>query len=276
MVYILVFESDMTTPTSQGFHLKVRSSRRSLTEVLHHYRLHAIFQQLHRYFRFTAPIFVKKTSSVKKPNMLKRKHSTDGPSNMADEHQATRAGPVTLVIDPEGDLYMQFDSGSLLVSRKALSLSSPVFLAMLGANSKFREGTDMTLAHNGVQIVSFEDDNFEAMTTLARIIHLQSDNVPATMTFKQLYQVAVMCDKYDLKRCLWPWTEIWATPYLDCYARQGYEEWLFMSIVFQYDDLFNEVTRHLVINSEMSEQGTLVTTTGFDIGEGVSSTILGE
>lgn len=47
-----------------------------------------------------------------------------------------------------------------------------------------------------------------------------------------------MCDKYDLKRCLGPWTNIWATPYLDCYKRQGYEEWLFMSIVFQYDDLF--------------------------------------
>ena len=220
--------------------------------------------------------FVQNTPNVNELSMPKRKHSNDGQSNMADEYQDTRTGPVTLVIDPEGDLYMKLDGGSLKVSRKALSLSSPVFLAMLGANSKFRETTDKTLDHDGVQLVSFEDDNFETMTVIARIIHLQSDNVPATMTFKQLYQVAVICDKYDLKRCLGPWTNIWATPYLDCYSRQGYEEWLFMSIVFRYDGLFKEVTRHLIINSEISEQGALATTTGFDLSEGISSTILGK
>ena len=133
----------------------------------------------------------------------------------------------------------------------------------------------MTRTQNGVQIVSFEDDNFETMAIIARIIHLQSNEVPSTMTFQRLYQVAIICDKYDLKRCLGPWTKIWATPYLDCYARQGYEKWLFMSIVFQFDGLFKEMTRHLVINSEVSEQGTLVTTTGLDLSEGVSSTIIG-
>lgn len=216
------------------------------------------------------------TSKVPKPSMLKRKHSNDGFSDMADDHQDARTGPTTLVIDPEGDLYMKLDGGSLKVCRKAISLSSPVFLAMLGVNSKFKEATDMTLDRDGVQIVLFEDDKFETMTIIARIIHLQNDNVPVSMTFKQLYQVAVLCDKYDLKRCLGPWTNIWATPYLDCYARPGYEEWLFMSIVFRFDGLFKEVTRHLVINSAISEQGTLITTTGFDLSEGISSIILGE
>ena len=194
---------------------------------------------------------------------------------MADEHQHTRTGPVTLVIDREGDLYMKLDNGSLKVSRKALSLSSPVFHAMFGANSKFKEATDMTPASDGVQIVLFKDDNFEAMTLVARIAHLQSEDVPTTLAFNQLYQVAVICDKYDLKRCLGPWTKIWATPYLDCYARQGYEKLLFISVVFQFDELFKDVTRHIVINSEISEQGTLVTTTGVDLSEGVSSAILG-
>ena len=96
------------------------------------------------------------------------------------------------------------------------------------------------------------------------------------MTFEQLCQVAVICDKYDLKRCLGPWINIWATPHLDCYARPGYEKWLFMSRVFQNDALFKDITRHLIINSELSQQGTLVTTTGFDLSEGISETILGE
>lgn len=208
--------------------------------------------------------------------MLKRKRSSDGPSDMTDQHQNFRTGPVTLVIDPEGDLYMKLDGGILKVSRKAFSLSSPVFLAMLGANSKFKEATDRNLDRDGVQSISFEDDSFQTMTVIARIVHLQSDKVTKSMTFKQLHQVAVMCDKYDLKRCLGPWPNIWATPYLDSYARSGYEEWLFMSVVFRFDGLFKEVTRHLVINSAISEQGTLITTTGFDLSEGISSIILGE
>ncbi len=208
--------------------------------------------------------------------MSKRKYSNDDQSNMADGHQNNRTGPATLVIDADGDLYMKLDFGSLKVSRKALTLSSPVFLAMLGANSKFKEATDPTLDLDGVQTVSFEEDDFETMKIIARIMHLQSNDVPTRIAFKQLYQVAVLCDKYDLKRCLGPWTKIWATPYLDCYARQGYEEWLFMSIVFRYDGLFKEITRHLVINSELSEQGTLVTTSGFDLSEGISSAILGK
>ena len=208
--------------------------------------------------------------------MPKRKYSTGLPSDMANENEDTRTGPVTLVIDPEGDLYMKLDTGSLKVSRKTLSLSSPVFLAMFGASSKFKETTDKTLDHEGVQIVTFDDDNFEIMAIIANIMHLRSDVVPNTLTFKQLYQIAVLCDKYDLKRCLGPWTSIWATPYLDCYSRLGYEEWLFMSVVFQYDSVFKEVTRHAIINAELSEQGTLVTSAGFDLSEGVPSTILGE
>ena len=49
-----------------------------------------------------------------------------------------------------------------------------------------------------------------------------------------------------------------------------------MSVVFQYDRVFKEVTRHAIISSELSKQGTLVTSAGFDLSEGVPSTILGE
>lgn len=206
-------------------------------------------------FDLPPQFFVKNSSNVTKPNMLKRKLS----DSQSDVSEDTRRGPATLVVDPEGDLYMKLNGGSLKVSRKALSLSSPVFLAMLGASSKFKEATNRTVDFDGVQILSFEEDSFETMTILTRIMHLQSDQVPATIAFKLLYQVAVLCDKYDLKRCLGPWTDIWTKPYLDCYARQGYEEWLFISIVFQYGGLFKDLTRHLVINSEISGEFSFLT-----------------
>ena len=195
---------------------------------------------------------------------------------MSDRHEDTRFAAATIMVDADGDLTMRLKGGKLKVSRKVLSISSPVFQAMLGTGCLFRETTDVETERDGSQAVSFEDDDFQTMAMITRIMHLQSDKVPDKLTFKQLYQVAVLCDKYDLKRCLGYWPKIWATPYLNSYGIEGYEGWLFMSTVFGYDGLFKEVTRHLILNSKVSRDNSLVTTKGMDLSERVSSTIIGK
>ena len=195
---------------------------------------------------------------------------------MSDRHEDTRFAAATIMIDADGDLTMRLKGGKLKVSRKVLSISSPVFRAMLGAECKFKEGIDKESERDGTQAVSFEDDDFQTMAMIARIMHLQNDQVPEKLSFKQLHQVAILCDKYDLKRCLGYWPKNWATPYLNSYAIEGYEGWLFMSIVFGYDGLFKEVTRHLILNSKVSGDNSLVTPKGIDLGERVSSTITGK
>ena len=195
---------------------------------------------------------------------------------MSDRHEDTRFAAATIIIDADGDLTMRLKGGKLMVSRKILTLSSPVFRAMLGAECQFKEAADKEFERDGTQAVSFEDDDFQTMAMIARIMHLQSDKVPDKLTFKQLYQVAILCDKYDLKRCLGYWPKIWATPYLNSYGIEGYEGWLFMSTVFGYDGLFKEVTRHLILNSKVSRDNSLITTKGIDLGERVSSNITGK
>ena len=127
--------------------------------------------------------------------------STEQDDAHTDQLSEPRISP-TIVIDHEGDLYMDLLDGKLKVSRKALSLSSPVSLAMFGAGSRFAETTHKSFASDGVQVVPFDDDDFEAMTVIARIIHLQHDQVEKSLSFSQIFQVAILCDKYDLKRCL--------------------------------------------------------------------------
>jgi len=212
--------------------------------------------------------------------MLKRKYESDSESesNKADRHEDIRHTPVKMVvtIDEEGNLNMKLDGGSLIVARKALSLSSPVFHAMLGSKSKFQESANKTFDDDGIQVTSFPDDNYQAMITVTRIMHHQSHQVSNAMAFQHLYQVAVLCDKYDLKRCLGPWIDRWAEPYLDSYPLQGYEGWLFMSRVFGYGGLFKEMTRHLILNSEISEMGEVVIGKGHDIGERMSEPLMGK
>ena len=202
--------------------------------------------------------------------------SSQSEDDMSDRHEDIRFAAATIMIDTDGDLNMRLKGGKLKVSRKVLLTSSPVFRAMLGAGSPFKESTDKGLERDGTQAVNLEEDDFQTMAMIARIMHLQSGQVPEKLSFKELYQVAILCDKYDLRRCLGYWPKMWATPYLDSYGIEGYEGWLFMSTVFAYEGLFKEVTRHLILNSEVSRENSLVTTKGIDLGEHVASTITGK
>ena len=202
--------------------------------------------------------------------------SSQSKDDTSDQYEDARSAAATIIIDADGDLSISLRGGNLKVSRKVLSISSPVFRAMFGPECRFKESTGKEVERDGTQAVSFEDDDFQTMAINARIMHLQSDKVPEKLTFQQLYQVAILCDKYDLKRCLGYWPKMWATPYLNSYGIEGYEGWLFMSTVFGYEELFKKVTRHLILNSKVSEDDSLVTAKGIDVTERVSSTIIGK
>ena len=182
----------------------------------------------------------------------------------------------TSVIDREGDLYMILDHGRLLVSRKALCLGSPVLLAMLGDDSQFSECKARMTGSDGIQTITFQDDDFSAMQVVVKIVHLQNDRVPQNVSFQQLHQIAILCDKYDLKRCLGYWPEKWAAPWLKSYSQVGYEAMLFISIAFRFTSAFKVTTAHLIRNTMVSSSGSLITISEVEVGEGVSSKIVGE
>ena len=183
------------------------------------------------------------------------------------------------IIDPQGDLDMELDDGTLRVSRKTLSLGSPVFLAMLGKNSKFMEATNRTMTEDGVQTISFPDDDFEAMTTIANIMHLKFDEVPALLPSEQLSHLALLCDKYDLKRCLGPYPSIWLKSMSESsvkFPSASFEEGLFTAAVFGYALLFKSLTRHFILETKTTEDGRLTTAKdGSPFGDRISHTLLG-
>lgn len=141
--------------------------------------------------------------SVHVISQLPRDHLT---SNTNSESRKTVIMAVT-IIDHDGDLKLTLNGGTLKASRKVFCLSSPVFLAMLGEEGHFKESSGQNLDHEGLPNVSFADDDFEAMTFVALIIHLQSDKVPSEIGVEQAYQLARLCDKYDLKKCLGLWPQ---------------------------------------------------------------------
>ena len=100
----------------------------------------------------------------------------------------------TCVIDSDGDLHLELKSVRLLVSSKALSLASDVFLRML--KSRFKEGLS---DHQGPKQPSIvlPDDIPAIMKLICWEIHHRNDEMPEDLDPGALLSLAEHCDKYD-------------------------------------------------------------------------------
>lgn len=140
----------------------------------------------------------------------------------------------TINIDPRGDVSLDVGppgaKRSLRVSSSVLSLGSPVFAAML--NSTFMEGTVPT--DGSIRTISLQEDNPRAVTTLCNVLHHQSQYVRVE-TFKDVDQLALLCDKYDCARALKPWKTLWLQNWHG--SENGDDDyWKMLYISYAFDD----------------------------------------
>ena len=194
-------------------------------------------------------------------------------SDRADEQQPNS---MRTTVDPEGDLVLLVEDKELLVSRNVLCLSSSVFRAMLRKGSPFLESTNKTTSSDGLRQVRLEDDDFEILSIVANVIHVQHDKVPTEVPFGVLDTLAAVCDKYDLRKCLGLWLQKWSEPYLDKISNPGYERWLFIAMVFRNGPIFSAISKRLIIGTAISEFGDLQTPGSVWNPEGVPAGILGK
>lgn len=146
---------------------------------------------------------------------------------------------------------------------------------MLGPGSQFKESDKKSATfEGGTQVTSFEDDDFQAMHIIMMDIHLQNDKVPRLVDFHLLDNIAVLCDKYDLRRSLGPWTDLWLQDHLETVEIEGFERWLFIATAFRNIKVYTDITRHLILNAALDQDGELVAR-GPGFTEGVPVSVLG-
>ncbi|KAF8436196.1 hypothetical protein BDZ91DRAFT_310257 [Kalaharituber pfeilii] len=194
------------------------------------------------------PSVVFSTAAQPLPGQPSTSHPTSTPSKMAD-----------INIDPEGDITLAVPhtlEGSTIkaiayfrVNSQILCIASPVFRAMLSKTSSFKEAT--SLANRDPKSdpteVQLLDDNPKALAIILRAIHLQSDWVPDSLTTEQLYQVAVVCDKYDMRQSLEHWLRNWI-PQRESEASTNPHKWLFISIAFARKQILRDVSRSIILS----------------------------
>ncbi|KAH8161020.1 hypothetical protein CIB48_g7224 [Xylaria polymorpha] len=122
--------------------------------------------------------------------------------------------PPQSCLDPKGDLCIEvgmFPTKSFTVCSRTLARTSPFWDKMLFG--EFKESKKHCPPDdNSEWIVKLPDDNSTAMGFLLQIIHGQFDVVPNyedPMNIRDLYEISVITDKYDMTHILQPWARGW-------------------------------------------------------------------
>jgi len=208
------------------------------------------------------------------------------PHDLATGTPSPLSRQAEITFDPDGDVILVISSDNdpsavarFQVNSAALCLASPVFRAMLGPHSRFKEGINLRLAHIGdgggqastPMELPLTDDDPDALAVVLRILHLQFQKVPVPMSASggdeekyKLYEMAIICDKYDLKDVLLYWLELWTSlRFLElCYeditlSTTTGSKWLFIAYAFGYPRLFNLVSRELILHCHVGSSGEL-------------------
>ena len=167
-----------------------------------------------------------------------------------------------------GDVILKIPAAAgvtkLRVSSHVLCTTSPVFRAMLGPDSRFKEASELRMrsAENPYEL-SLEDDYPYALTVILLALHCRDEMVPVKLAFKNLVELAIVCDKYDCRGGVLSWVDTWTAAWKiqrvswfgkgstwDLrFLERGYEEWLFVAWVFGIKEGFDQLSRKIVLES---------------------------
>ena len=172
-----------------------------------------------------------------------------------------------------GDVILKIPAATgttkLRVSSHVLCTTSPVFRAMLGPDSRFKEAYELRMrsAEKPYEL-SLEDDYPYALTAILLALHCRDEMVPVDPKFKDLVGLAVVCDKYDCRGGVLSWVDTWTAAWKSRMFESGYEEWLFVAWVFGIKEGFGKLSRKLILESYIdSADGELKTAGGMRLGK---------
>ena len=190
-------------------------------------------------------------------------------SHFSEDMLAGTGGPEGYIeIASSGDVILKIPAAAagttnLRVSSHVLCTTSPVFRAMLGPHSQFREASEFrTRSADNPYELSIVDDYPYALTAILLALHCRGEMVPVNPAFKDLVELAIVCDKYDCRGGLLPWVDIWTAAWKPRLLESRYEEWLFIAWVFGIKEGFEELSRKLILESYIDPADGMLRSTG--------------
>lgn len=168
--------------------------------------------------------------------------SVDTPENLLQLLSDT-----TIYVDQDGDFDLVVglgtESRTFCVSSKVMCLASPVWRAMLSLEHGFQESSP------GTNVITLPEDDVLSIFIVLLASHVRFQEIPGSVTFKQLVNLCVVCDKYDCISVLQPWLSGWLALYKQDVMIPGWEEWAFIAWVVGDEAIFEQATDYIIVTS---------------------------
>ncbi|EYE90758.1 uncharacterized protein EURHEDRAFT_417062 [Aspergillus ruber CBS 135680] len=116
---------------------------------------------------------------------------------------------------------------------------------------RWREGQELDA--NGSMELDITDTDPNTFLIILNIIHCRMARVPHVVDFDTLTELAVLADYFQCHEALEPYPSIWlrhlknSVPSMYC---RDLVKWIFISWVFNYDDIFTKVTRIVQLHAD--------------------------
>ncbi|KAF8441189.1 hypothetical protein BGX38DRAFT_819457 [Terfezia claveryi] len=206
------------------------------------------------------------TDTTRSPTPSNDKPASNSPTAKVCEIKFDELGDIMLVIAS------QPGTARFQVNSSVLCLASPVFRVMLGPGSSFKEAADLA-ANNRNRTnpltIPLEDDA-NALAVILRILHLQFNWLPpikSAIDEEQLYNMAIICDKYEMQQALGYWFQRWKLSIIQANKDSRISStmkpnirglrWLFMAYAFADHDLFKFISKDIILNSQVTTSDDL-------------------
>ena len=173
------------------------------------------------------------------------------------------AGPSVTYLDPDGDLRLEVgpERTAFMVDSRALARASLVWKRMLfGGFAESRPA-------NGPWVVSFPEDEPQALRLLLAIIHADFSTFKTPSSLDELFSLTVTTNKYDISHVLKPWALDWAMksrtfPLSGNTTLEACVLKIWISWELGRPDMFKEYVQELLLVVKVNEDGTLVDESG--------------
>ena len=145
----------------------------------------------------------------------------------------------TVDIFTKGDLYLETEDCRLFVSSAMLSVTSPVYSAMLNSSFKEKLGNPDN-AGVAISTVPIAEDHPEAIKVVCQILHHCTEDIPEVTWADFFLEIAVVCHKYDCVKPLKPWITVWMPAIRTCDDEEGLKQSLYAAYILDLPGMFSE------------------------------------
>ncbi|KAK3337846.1 hypothetical protein B0H65DRAFT_476991 [Neurospora tetraspora] len=166
--------------------------------------------------------------------------------------------PITINIDPEGDLFLDATADPsnrkrFRVCSQALRRKSPVWKRML-----FGPWKESKPANDKEWVVELPDDPVRPLQIILSIIHSNFDAVPGFTSIEIIHQVLIMTNKYDITSIVRPWSLQWLQiAELPSNAAAEVVKSLYIAWELGSEEVFASKLEHISLHTELDSKGRL-------------------